>query len=201
MARKPIDFQYENYSQSQARLELLEALTVCDAPYAWNPADPEAQAHLDAIEQEFMFEDVLGEELAERSALAVVRLEQLWSAVGATDSNLEKLRAALHEQFAAVVPLSWLDQIVASAREQSSTHLSLAERLVQCVTQLLPQWAPEDLQVLARPYAYAMRGESLESTRANQTHREWTDLSEIEKARLSLAIARCALTQLKNLED
>jgi hypothetical protein len=69
--------------------------------------------------------------------------------------------------------------------------------MVECVLDILPQWAEEDLQVLARPLAYAMREVDSEGTQlAMATKRPWAQLSEIEQARVSLAVARYAISQL-----
>ena len=103
--------------------------------------------------------------------------------------------------------MSWLETIAHQALETIQTrgeeinNMSLAEQLVECVRVVLPDLAREDLQVLARPYAFAMRGNSSESTLAGAENCQWTDLSDIERARVSLAIARYALAELKNIED
>jgi hypothetical protein len=69
--------------------------------------------------------------------------------------------------------------------------------MVECVLDILPQWAEEDLQVLARPLAYAMREVDSEGAElVMATRRPWAQLSEIEQARVSLAVARYAISQL-----
>jgi hypothetical protein len=73
------------------------------------------------------------------------------------------------------------------------------EQLVACVRDALPSLAEEDLQVLARPMAYAMRDEAsnvTESVLAATRALDWAALSEIEQARLGLTIAYEALSQL-----
>jgi hypothetical protein len=77
----------------------------------------------------------------------------------------------------------------------------MAEQLMQCVQELLPNWAEDDLLVLARPFAYSMRSTDaavIESMLSNLGCQDWTALAEIEQARASLAIAQYALTQLQN---
>ncbi len=74
----------------------------------------------------------------------------------------------------------------------------LADQMVECVLDILPQWAEEDLQVLARPLAYAMRDANPSGVElVMATRRPWAGLlSEIERARVSLAVARYAISQL-----
>ena len=77
----------------------------------------------------------------------------------------------------------------------------MAVQLVQCVQELLPSWAEDDLLVLARPFAYTMRGkdtDTIDSVLGNICSQEWKALSEIEQARAGLAIAHYALTQLQS---
>ena len=69
--------------------------------------------------------------------------------------------------------------------------------MVECVLDILPQWDEEDLQVLARPLAYAMREADSEGVELVTTSRKpWTELSEIEQAIVGLAVARYAISQL-----
>ena len=69
--------------------------------------------------------------------------------------------------------------------------------MVECVLDILPQWDEEDLQVLARPLAYAMRDVDSEGVElVVATKRPWAQLSEIEQARVSLAVARYAISEL-----
>jgi len=99
------------------------------------------------------------------------------------------------------MPQTWLEAIANKARQVFSTNLPLAEQLVLCVKPLLNNWAEEDLLVFARPLAYAMRGASHSESEAPfgiVQPREWTDLSQMEQVRLTLAVAHSALAQLKD---
>ena len=59
---------------------------------------------------------------------------------------------------------------------------------------LLPNWATEDLLVIARPYAYAMRGDTGVNNIDNIVRPlAWTELSELERAKLTIAIAQAAI--------
>lgn len=199
MTRKPLDdFESREYSRSQIELELLDAVAIAEVPYPWNPADPETEAYLQAAEAQLPFADAFDEILETTSPPAIANLERLWSDTAAEDTLLETVQTALQQKFGAWVPHTWLEAIATQARSQQTASRSFAEQLVQCVNPLLPQWPSQDLQVLARPFAYAMRGESLDSSLAALSQKAWTELSEIEKARVSLAIARYALSQLPN---
>ena len=54
-------------------------------------------------------------------------------------------------------------------------------------------WAEDDLRVFARPLAYAMRGEVASEPSSN----DWAALSEIEQAKLTLAIAKYAMEHVQ----
>ena len=149
---------------------------------------------------------VLAEEYAPGWLERLEKLSRLvnWDAVPsamAPPTYRFALRESLRRKFGAV-PLSWLDDIARCALELwqlpdlDPAKLSAAQQLVYCVLPLFPNWAEEDLQVLARPFAYAMRGGELfigGGALANIQVENWQGLSEIEKARVSLAIAHYAL--------
>ena len=93
-----------------------------------------------------------------------------------------------------------MQAIAQKAQAVISSNLSIAEKLVQCVQQQLPNWGEEDLIVFSRPLAYAMRGENnpVESTLSAIPEIQWSELSDMEQVRLSMAIARYALDSIKN---
>lgn len=194
---------------SEAQVELLKALLEADdAAYPWNTADPDSEVYFASQEQDFLLQDWSEEEIATRSQTFFTQLEQIWCATTPTADNeavasSNHIQAALQERFAAYIPQSWLDQIAAQVHLVFSNQRSMAEQLVQCVQALLTNWSEEDLVVLARPFAYAMRGtqtEAIECVLGNVRNRDWTALSEIEQARASLAIAQYAITQLQQQE-
>lgn len=198
-----------NYSESsedslmQVARELLHVLLVTDnAPYPWNPLAPESEAYLTELEQTFALEDWSTAEISTRSQNLFSQLDQLWSEKVPAAANT--VQVALSRRFAGRVPQDWLAAIATRANELLSTNLSLMDRLVQCVHQMLPAWAEEDLQVMARPLAYAMRGaeaEAIEYTLNAVRPIDWQELSDMERARLSLAIARYALAELETIDD
>jgi hypothetical protein len=163
------------------------------APYAWNPLDPESEEFFTHLEQSFSLDDWSAEETATRSQAFFGKLNQLWSTT--------TLQESLVERFATRVPQQLLGAIVAQAQQALTTSQSLADQLVQCVSTILPNMAQDDLLVLTRPLAYAMRnGESrraVDATLEKIRPVAWEELSDIEQARLSLAIARYALAELE----
>jgi hypothetical protein len=151
--------------------------------YPWNPADAESESFFNSLEQKFSL-DVLSEiEISDRADAFFSHLDSLFAA--------PTLETSLAHKFA-TVPQSILNAIARQAQKLATSSASLADQLVLCVQEALPQWAEEDLQVLARPLAYSMRGEeqSVKST-------DWAKLSETEQARLTLAIARYALKEIQ----
>jgi len=197
---------------SQVDLELLETLLEPDdATYPWNPADEESEAYFDELEQQFGMQDLLEEELTTRSQDFYSHLDTLWSGISpSSDSNhnphqaiVLNLQERLSSTFAARVPQALLNTIAIKAAQILAAQQSIGEQLVECVQTVLPNWGTEDLLVLARPFAYAMR--SSESQKAasalnNLQNTEWTALSEVEKAKVSLAIASYAFNELNKSE-
>ncbi|MGC9502690.1 hypothetical protein [Baaleninema sp.] len=168
--------------QVQVELDLLDAILLGDdANYPWNPIDREANAQLNRFEENLDFEDI---ELGDRCSVFFQRLDTCW------------LETELRQKFGARVPHDILDTIVRQAGELVASNLSAADRLVRCVQGLLPNWSIDDLQVLARPFAYAMRGDR--SDVASTSEGNWAELSSIERARLSLAIAHFTLLNLNS---
>ncbi|CAA9281364.1 hypothetical protein AVDCRST_MAG92-3563 [uncultured Coleofasciculus sp.] len=188
---------YENCEDalSGTQGELLEVLLqLGDDYYPWNPAEPEAEVYFADLEREFSLSDCQDEAQIESCSQGLFdKLHQCWASL--SESN-DTLNQSLAQRFASFVPQRWLEAIANQARTVVSINLSLADQLVLCVKPLLPSWTDEDLLVLARPLAYAMRGTAAPSRSA-----EWTELSQMEQVRLSLAVAHSALAQLKDTSD
>ena len=178
-----------NESIDTAEIEVAETPT-SKISYPWNPSEPSAESFLSELEQEFSLDNWDDSEIAQRSQSFFGQLDALWSA---TD-----LKTTLGQKFAAV-PQSLLATIARQAQKVVETSNSLADQLIECVQDVLPSWAEDDLQVLARPLAYAMRGDAadvVDATVNSVGAIAWSDLSETEQARMSLAIARYAIDQL-----
>jgi hypothetical protein len=154
--------------------------------YPWNPAAPESDAFFPTTDSDSLLNSFDSSELDQQANRFFNHLDQLWD---------KSLQTQLARKFA-TVPTAIIASIAQQAQQagqqviqQSSQRL---DQLAQIVQTALPQWAIEDLQVLARPMAYAMRGENPEIP---PNDRDWNDLSATEQAKLSLTIARYALDQ------
>jgi hypothetical protein len=154
--------------------------------YPWNPSQTETESFFsqnDAAELLNCFE---ANELDQQANQFFKGLDQIWE---------KSLQTTLMRKFA-MVPQAILGQIADQAAQVAKTSNSLIDQLALCVQSALPQWDLEDLQVLARPMAYAMRGEAAVKPDASLTNKDWAELSETERAKLTLAIAHYALHQL-----
>jgi len=189
MATQSPDSQYFRDSQTQAEMELLATIVQTDVAYPWNPAQLESESYLAALEQEFALSDSFSDsDIAQKSQVLFAQLEQVWLTTALQKSLREKV---------ARVPQDFLTRIAQSVQNATVKYQSLADQMVECVLDILPQWAEEDLQVLARPLAYAMREVDSEGAQlVMAAKRPWAQLSEIEQARVSLAVARYAISQL-----
>lgn len=188
--------------RSQAELELLQVvLDDADASYPWNPADPAASGYFEQLEQEVAAgwpADMLDSYAQSLSA----QFDQLWATVDAAQPALTTASfSGLFRQFADRMPQGLLERLVQQAHMAIASSNSLADQLVASVRGVLPEWGDDDLYVLARPFAYAMRDHSendlLEGALRSVRSEAWEDLSSIEQARLSLAIARHIIDQSK----
>jgi hypothetical protein len=160
--------------------------------YPWNPADPNAEAFFNELEQHPVFGELSDADFADRSESFFSHLDSLFAA--------PTLQSALSQKFA-MVPQALLNAIANHAQNMVNSSATLADQLVQCVQEALPQWAEDDLLVLARPLAYAMRGDetnAVDATVNGVRSKDWEKMSETEQAKLTLAIARYALGQLDN---
>ncbi|AFZ56994.1 hypothetical protein H6G54_11765 [Anabaena cylindrica FACHB-243] len=193
--------------KSSVDLELLEILLQPeDAAYPWNPDDQESEAYFNKLEQQLGWQDLVEEHLATQTQDFYHNLDAIWTQVyhSKTDHDeqpAKSLQASLHSAFAACVPANWLNAIAQKAAAIISLEQSASEKLVECIQALLPTWDTDDLLVLARPFAYSMRSseqQHLTSVISNIENREWSSLSEIEQAKVSLAIADYALKQLSS---
>jgi hypothetical protein len=158
--------------------------------YPWEPADPEAETFFNQLDEQFTWDDWENGEIERRSQAFYQKLDQLWA--------VTPLQTALTKKFV-TVPQNLLRAIARQAQQLVNTSATVADQLILCVNEVLPQWAPEDLQVLARPLAYAMRSDDanpVETTLNTIRSLDWSELSELEQARMSLAIARYAIDKV-----
>ncbi|MEM7727173.1 MAG: hypothetical protein AAF208_12520 [Cyanobacteria bacterium P01_A01_bin.45] len=185
-----------------------------DASYPWNPSEEKSDEYFYELEQQFSMTDVLDEELTQRSQNFYQQIDLQWSKNLNTSyykhSTEEKIKVNLQENllsgFADKVPQEWLAKISSKAGELLKSGHSVGEQLIECVQAVMPTFDSEDLSVMARPYAFAMRGnenksEQVESALKPLSDREWSSLSKIEQARVSLAMAYHAIQELSSTDS
>ncbi|NJL02038.1 MAG: hypothetical protein HC838_03375 [Spirulinaceae cyanobacterium RM2_2_10] len=179
----------QNEIRDRLEGDLLTAI-LSDRSYPWEPSDPAAAAYFTAQDAAFDLSDWSEAEVASRAAALFAQLDRCWSAS-------PPLASGLQEQFANA-PTEWLTVIAERARALATDSHSRIERLIACVEPLLSGWAVEDLQVFARPYAYAMRSGDRPSGLADKS---WETLSPVEQARCALEIAQCALAEYEQAAE
>ncbi len=184
---------YSKTTPIQTDLDLLQALFEEEETYPWNPMQPESETYFTELEAEFELLDCLTDaEINRRSQALFTQVEQLYTATA--------LQQSLLQRFADRVPRDLLNHLAHAAlqvgQQMSDCSVSLADQLVECVQEILPQWQAEDLYVLARPFAYSMLGSETDIRAA-----KWMEMSEVEQARISLAVARYALSEMISAED
>ncbi len=181
---------------NQVELELLEALLAQeDNNYPWNPAEAETEDYFADLEQQLSMDELLHEELIAGAADFYHHLDNLWANLPSTQDS-SKLQALL-ASFSDRVPQALIDTIASKAVSLWDSQQSMADQLVLCVQGFLTQWGEEDLLVFARPYANSMRGNEIDVVESilGKVSTNWRDLSKVEQAKVSLAIAHYALTQ------
>lgn len=179
-----------NNIQTDVEKALIERLFTADRSYPWLPTAPEADHYFAELDTEldFLCEELSGQELSQRWHTLAAQVEASW------------LEEALQEQFAERMPHNLLQTIAQRVQDLMDSARPMEEQLARCVQSILPSWDLDDLQIMARPMAFAMRSQEsetkLELALRSVRFAAWTELSGVEKAQLSLAIARYALAQL-----
>lgn len=159
--------------------------------YPWNLAEPDTAEFFTQSDRESVFTGWQMNEISTRAQKFFGNLDALW------------LVTALQARFGVRMPQSLLTTIAQQAQAVVATSQELADQLVQCAQTVLPNLAEDDLRVLARPLAYAKHmlsaadTKAIESTLSAVRPIEWQNLSDIEQARLSLVVARCAIAELE----
>lgn len=159
--------------------ELLDQLLTTEDRYPWNPAT--AEDYFVAVEAAVEGFDWPAEEWESRAEQLFNRLEACWAPEGVAQ--------ALQRRFAQTIPAAWLQEIASQAQKLATSSLSPLEQLVECVSPLLTDWSMEDLNLFARPLAYAMRS----GTPATPSPGDWQSLTPVEQARYTLQVAQYAL--------
>jgi hypothetical protein len=186
--------QPDRHNLSEA--ELMDCLLASSkAEYPWNPADPETADYYTESDLHFSLDDWSDAEISQKSQSFFTTIQSCWDrqADNVRSNALETLTA----KFGARVPQQWLERIAANASALASSNLEPVEQLVSAVRDLLSNWATDDLLVMARPYAYAMRcNPGVDNPDNIVRPLEWEQLSELERAKLTILIAQYAIDGL-----
>jgi hypothetical protein len=182
-----------------------DAVQVEDQPdakisYPWNPCDPESESFFAESEQVSFLDGWQESEIATRAHNFFAEIDRRWSTTSLQTSLAQRFAARIPQELLAAIAAQ-AQKLVAESRQAVTDSLSLADQLVQCIQAVAINLGQEDLYVQAR-LLEPMRNSGLETavdSLLNQIpHTDWHQLSEIQKARLSLAIAHCAIDQLRS---
>ncbi|MBD0335537.1 MAG: hypothetical protein ICV62_08610 [Cyanobacteria bacterium Co-bin13] len=181
-----------------AELDLLHSILDPRPTYPWNPYTPDSEAYLAELEASW---DETGtvDAIAAGWQMLSAQLDTLWPT--APIERAAALATALAQQFT-TLPDQMLNTLADQALALANTGRPLIDQLVQSVQAVLMGWDKEDLEALARPLAYSLRdgrSEILDLHIRALQQSDWAALSEVEKARLSLAVASVALNQAAEL--
>lgn len=158
--------------------------------YPLNPA--ESEDWLMELASNQLLDCFSDAELDARSTDFFGMMEQLWE---------PDLVAVLSRKFV-TVPREMLKAIALKVSQFATTSgeiaSELADQLIACTQDVLPQWAEDDLRVFARPMVFAMRGDA---PKTEMIGKDWAMMSEIEQAKLTLAIAKYAIHHVQQEED
>lgn len=186
----------DNSATSSAQAELLQ--TVLDSEqYPWLPSDGEA----DPLEAAGLAMDISDEGAQQGWTALSAQLNQMWAE--STPESMA-LQATLMEKFSGRLPVALIEQIGSKAQqlanESQTSGQTILDQMVSCVQDVISTMATADLQVFGRPMAMAMRSTSsdeiLEATIQSIRPVEWEALSPIDQAKLSLAVARYAISEV-----
>ena len=192
----PPELPPDDLSEVQAQLVdcLLASSTV---NYPWNPAEPATAAYYLESDHYFSLDSWSDAELNQRSQSFFAQIQSCWQNSPTPAVAISPL-AGLIEKFGARVPQQWLAEIAANVSRLAPSNLEPIEQLVQSVQGLLSNWAAEDLLVIARPYAYAMRGDTGVDQPDNIVRSlAWAELSKLERAKLTMLVAQSAINDFK----
>ncbi|NEP82294.1 MAG: hypothetical protein F6K17_15470 [Okeania sp. SIO3C4] len=200
MNNQPSRSQFSANNSTQVELDLLNSIFLDDIAYPWNPEAAESDAYFDSLEQELPLSDLLTDvEMTSACKQFYSQTDRLFCVIDIQNS--------LSEKFSGLAPKNLLNNLgkiavnIVDQVNRLGSILSLSDQLVHCVSEVLPGWDLEDLEVMARPLAYSMRSsqdDPVENTLATIQSNSWSDLSEVEQARLSLAIALYAISEANN---
>ena len=192
-----MSFKFQPSLDNSSEAELMDCLLASStAKYPWNPADPETAEYYTESDLHFSLDDWSEVEIGEKSQSFFTSIQSCWE--DAPSCAVVSPLAALTAKFGARVPQQWLAQIAANASSLATSNLEPVEHLVRSVRDLLSSWANEDLLLMARPYAYAMRcNPGVDNPDNIVRPLDWAELSEVERAKLTILIAQCAIDEIQ----
>lgn len=179
-------------AQQQAEQDLLHSVLSPAPSYPWDAYSQTTAEYLNQFEQDaadLWDDDAIASQWSQVSTLAA----SLWA--GAAD----RLLATLTQKFGARMPQPLLAQLSSQAQSAANSGQALMDQLIISAQAALTGWDAGDLQVMARPLSLAMRSgdaDAVDAVVQSIRPADWEELTEIEQARLSLAIARYALAEL-----
>jgi hypothetical protein len=192
----PVDPSFE--VPMSAEQDLLASIFASGQPYPWEPLSPDGEDYLNHVEAQLDGDPEVEDAIAAGWYRVSSLLETQWASAEATAP--ERLLSALKARFQERMPEDALGTLAAAAAKLVQSGRPLAEQLVETAQAILPGWDTGDLVVMARPLAYSLRdgqNDVLDVTLGSVPQVEWESLSDIEKARLGLAIASVALNLAK----
>ncbi len=183
---------------AEAQAELLQAVLAEDV-YPWT--GPETAFDEEAPIEAAQVLQISDEEVVQGWQKLSAQLSVMW----ATHDIPLLQQSALQQRFADRLPSVVIAHIAEKAQQVTrfaqGAGANMTDQMIACVQDILTQVAADDLQVMARPMALAMRGSSrdefVEATIQSVPQVEWASLSPIERARLSLAAAWYAISQVE----
>ena len=184
----------DNTALPNMRAEMLLAVLSDDEAYPWL-ADEAADSFGDRAEAAGQTLEISDEEAEAGWQGLSATLTAAWSDAGVVASLMQKFAGKLPGDMISLIGEK-AQQLVGSGEAASQ---SVLEQMMACVQDVLSHVADDDLRVMGRPMAMAMRGNSadefVEATIQSVRSAEWAALSPIEQARLGLAAARYAIAQ------
>ncbi|MEM6450764.1 MAG: hypothetical protein AAF703_10665 [Cyanobacteria bacterium P01_D01_bin.105] len=181
---------------SNAEAELLQSVLTTEA-YPWRM--DESPEYAEAAEAAGQMLEISEAEAVQGWQALSGQLSQIWGEAAETQSS------AFQQMFAGRIPAESIARITRKAKQIAANGESMVNQMVACAQEILDEMAAADLQVMARPMAMAMRGQSTDEivavTVKSVREAEWETLSPIEQAKLSLAAARCALAAASKAES
>ncbi len=187
---------------SETQAELMQSV-LSEQSYPWLPAlvAESYEADLEAAGQSLEISD--DEAIAGWQGLSA-QLDRLWSDVDILSLLKQKFAARLPETVLVAISDRAQQLGKRAAQGLSQNAQPMAAQMIACVKGTVTAIGEADLQVMARPMAFAMRSsgaeELVDATAASVRQAEWEKLSALEQAKLSLAVARYAIAQVEMAE-